>query len=1076
MIACPQCGQENPEIAKFCLACGTPMVAEPPKRAEERKLITVLFTDIVGSTAAAEDMDPEDVRARLEPYYTRLRAELESYGGTVEKFIGDAVVALFGAPVAHEDDPERAVRAALAVCAAIDDLNAQDEWLDLKVRIGVNTGEALVVIGARTSEGEGTAAGDVMNTAARVQSAAPVNGILVGEETYRATRASIEYREADPIAAKGKSEAVPVWEVVGVREAKPDAQVATAFVGRDAELGVLLDTWQETLANRRTTIVGLVAPPGMGKSRLLAEFAARVTADADVHSGRCLSYGEGITYWPVTELVKSAAGILQSDRRETIAVRLDQLLESLPTDDSDELRTLAAALSNVLGVPTTPRGTYASAEIAQGELHWGIRRAAQLLAVKRPTVLVFEDLHWAEATLIELIQYITAADTEAPLLVVWTARPELADTHPGFANGAGRQRIELEVLPADAGTELLATLIGDRDLATTPLAEALIANAGGNPLFLEETVRALREEGMLDADRWHEAETLETLPVPTNIQGLISSRLDRLAHADKQLAHAASIVGAVFWAGAVAHLGGADGLVTTDPRPGLATLAHQDFIRENPMSSVAGEDEFAFKHILIRDVAYGQVPKGRRAQLHVRFSDWVSLLPDAADDFVEIVAWHLEQACRLSREVARSPIDPPIRAAAGALAHAASRAEQREGLREARRYYTRALEILGDEYPEIRLELLLRRAVAMAELGELRQAYDELVEVESESSALERPDLRAEALVALADIDQRQGRASEAHERLHQAESFAKEARDQRLQTKAAFILSALRADLEGQFDPAVEELRRAVTIAEELDDLPLRVEGHLRIGFLLYNMGRLAEADEELMRCNRLARELGSHRDEARATFQLGLVKYYLGEPEEGERLALQAQEWLARTGDTYMQVQNDHSLARFALARDDAELAEERVQATMETALEIGGWLVIDTYRLLTEALIRQQRVDDAKEIVSFAARSLPEEDSFARASLLLAEAAVATAANESTAAATSFAEALRLIEELNMTVELAEARVTLARSLRAFGDLTSAKTELERARAIFSRIGAATPVQLIDRELGELAELPA
>jgi predicted ATPase len=557
---------------------------------------------------------------------------------------------------------------------------------------------------------------------------------------------------------------------------------------------------------------------------------------------------------------------------------------------------------------------------------------------------------------------------------------------------------------------------------------------------------------------------------------LISSRLDRLAHADKQLAHDASIVGTVFWAGALAHLGGADGLVATDPQPGLQKLVQQDFIRPNQTSSIVGEHEYAFKHILIRDVAYGQVPKGRRVVLHVRFSDWVTILPGAADEFVEIVAWHLEQACRLSQEVARSPIEPPFLAAAGALANAAQRAEQREGLHEARRYYTRALEVIGDGYPETALELRLRRAIAMAELGELRKACEELVEVDEGVEGLDRHDLRAEALVALADIDQRQGRASEAHERLALADGIASELDDRRLQIKAAFILSALRADLEGQFEPAIAELRRAVAIAEELDDLSLRVEGHLRIGFLLYNMGELRKAEEELLRCTSLARELGSHRDEARATFQLGLVKYYLGDPEAGERLALQAQEWLERTGDTYMQVQNDHSLARFALARDDAMLAEERVQGTLETALEIGGWLVVDTYRLLTEALVRQERLEDAKELVAFAARNLPEEDAFARASLLLAEAYVATAAQESTTAATSFAEALRLIEELNMTVELAEARLALARSLRSFGDLSGAKTELERARAIFSRIEASTPVELIDRELAELAEGPA
>jgi predicted ATPase/class 3 adenylate cyclase len=1075
MSVCPQCGQENPEIAKFCLACGSPLAAPEPQ-AEERKLVTVLFTDIVGSTAKAEQMDPEDVRARLAPYYTRLRAELEAFGGTVEKFIGDAVVALFGAPVAHEDDPERAVRAAMAICTAIEDLNAGDEWLDLQVRIGVNTGEALVVVGARSSEGEGMASGDVMNTAARLQSAAPINGILVGAQTYQATRETIDYVKAEPIAAKGKSEPVEVWEVLGYREHTPVKGSRLVLVGRDAELERLAEAWQDRLDERRPALFGVVGPPGIGKSRLVAEFGDRISEGADVHWGRCLPYGEGITYWPVTEIVKSAAGILQSDDRRTIVTKLDAFIDSLSTEDPDELRTIAAALSNVIGIPTTPRGTYSAGEISQAELHWGLRRTAQLLTAGRPTVFIFEDLHWAEPTLIELLEYLADSHEGATLLAIWTARPEFLDANQAFAAGPGSRRADLEVLPMEAGIQLLSELIGDSDLAETEFAEALIANAGGNPLFLEETVRMLKDKGMLEAERWKEASERGTLPVPTNLQGLISSRIDRLERPEKELAHDASIVGAVFWAGAVAHLGSNDGLIEVHPSKGLETLERQDFIRANLVSSVADEDEYAFKHILIRDVAYGQVPKGRRVMLHVRFSDWVTKLPSSADEFVEIVAWHLEQACRLSREVARSPIEPPFLAAAGALAHAARRAEQREGLREARRYYTRALEVLGDQYPETALELQLRRGIAMAELGELRQAYEELTEVDSQAAILDRGDLRADALVALADIDQRQGRATDAHERLAAADAIVKTVQDRRLEIKAAFILSALRADLEGEFEPAVQELRRAVAIAEELDDLGLRVEGHLRIGFLLYNMGELRAADEELMRCTFLARELGSHRDEARATFQLALVKYYLGDPEEGERLALQAQEWLERTGDTYMQVQNDHALARFALAREEAELAEERVQRTLETALEIGGWLVVDMYRLLTEALVRQERLGDAKELVAFAARNLPEEDTFARASLLLAEAHVATAANEPTAAATSYGEALRLIEELNMTVELAEARFALGRSLRAFGDLSGAKTELERARAIFSRIDAKTPVELIDRELAELAEQPA
>jgi predicted ATPase/class 3 adenylate cyclase len=1076
MAICASCGQDNPDIAKFCLACGSPL-APPVAPTEERKLVTVLFTDIVGSTATAEKLDPEDVRARLVPYYGRVRGELERFGGTVEKFIGDAVVALFGAPVAHEDDPERAVRAAFAIRDALEHLNAEDEWLDLRIRTGVTTGEALVVVGARASEGEGMAAGDVMNTAARIQSAAPVNGILVSDVTYRATRDAIVYRSAEPIVAKGKREAVAVWEAVEVGDGTADrARVRTKLVGRDTDVAALEEAWALTLHDRSAVFASVIGPPGIGKSRLLAEFTAGIADEANVHVCRCLSYGEGITYWPVTEAVKSAAGILQSDGSPAVATKLDALLDRFPTSDPDELRTIAAALSNLAGIPTTPRGTYAASEISQAELHWGIRRAFELLAQERPTVIVFEDLHWAEPTLLELVEYIASGDAQAPLLLIGSARPELADVAPGLARTSDRRRaIVLETLPPAAGTDLLATLLGDEALATTPFAQALIRNAGGNPLFIEETVRMLRDEGLVDPERWQQAEPGDELPVPATLQALIGSRLDGLDAAEKRLAHHAAVVGAVFWASAVAHLGSTDGGPAGDVEPSLAMLAHRDFVQPNPASTIAGEDEYGFKHILIRDVAYGQVPKTRRIVLHVRFGDWITMFPASADEFVEIVAWHLEQACKLSREVARSPIEPPLLAAADALANAAGRAERREGYREAARFYRRALDVLGGQHVERALELRLRRAEALAELGEPKEACEELQSVIDTAASLGRNDVRCEALVALADVDQRQGRATEAHGRLAEAQTLAAEIGDANLEVKTAFILSALRADFAGEFEAAVEELHRALAIAEKIRDLALRVEGHLRIGFLLYNMGDLAGAERELIRCTSLARDLGSHRDEARATFQLALVKYYRGEVAEGEGLALQAHEWLERTGDSYLRVQNAHALARLALARGDAAAAQERLQEALPTALEIGGWLVVETYRLLTETYVRQRRLEDAQELVAFAARNLPEEDAFARAALLLAEATVATASNEQTTAATSFSEALRLLEELNMTIELAEARLALARSLRSFGDVTGAQTELERARTIFARVGAATPLAQIDDELAEVAKGP-
>jgi class 3 adenylate cyclase/tetratricopeptide (TPR) repeat protein len=1076
MPICASCGQDNPEIAKFCLSCGAELAAPPPT-SEERKLITVLFTDIVGSTAKAEQMDPEDVRARLAPYYARLRGELEHYGGIVEKFIGDAVVALFGAPVAHEDDPERAVRAAFAVCNAIDDLNAEDEWLDLQVRVGVNTGEALVVVGARTTEGEGMASGDVMNTAARLQSAAPVNGVLVGELTYAATRDSIEYRPAELIAAKGKSEPVRVWEAVAVKEIEPASAAASSeFVGREDEVAALDDVWRTALEELRPIIVTVVAAPGVGKSRLLGEFVRRAAVTGRVHRGRCLSYGEGITYWPITEIFKSAAGILQSDDREAVASKLGDFLEALATDDLDELRTIAAALSNLIGIPTTPRGTYATSEISQSELHWGIRRALQLLAAERPLAIVIEDLHWAEPTLLELIGYVAGADVDAPIAFVCSARPDLAETAPAFLGTDARRRtIELDTLGPDQSVVLLTDLLGDADLASTPFAATLIANAAGNPLFLEETVRMLRDRGLIDVDRWRR-DDVGDLPIPASIQGLISSRLDRLGPPVKQLAHHASVVGMVFWAGAVAHLGAGGGDSPEDPRQGLAELERRDFVSRSAVSAVVDDDEYAFKHILMRDVAYGQVPKGRRAELHVRFSDWVTSLPGGADEFVEIVAWHLEQACRLSREVARSPIEPPVREAADALAHAARRAERRESLREAHRYYTRALDVLGDTDAGLQLELQLRRGDISMMLGQLKEASEELEGVALAARQVRRGEIECEALLLLGDVEQRQGHGAEARRRMAEAEALANELGEPLLRTKVSFPLSALVADFDGDYDGAAELLRTGISIAEETGDRPLLAEGHLRLSAVLRNDGDLPGAEDELRRCLALAAELGSHRIEAEATSWLGMLVYYLRDPDEGERLCRQARTWFERTDDTYFQVQNLVSgLATFALTDDRPGEAEAWLREALPVALMIGGWVLMDTYRYLAEALVAQDRLEDAADIVAFAARTLSEDDPYSRCSLLMAEAVVATAAGESAAAATSFAEALRLFEDLNIPLDLAEARLKLGKALLSFGDYTGARAELERARAIFTRIGAATRQARVDAELVELVEGP-
>ena len=1079
MAFCVECGTENPPQARFCLSCGTPIVAAPPPAppSEERKVITAIFVDLVGSTARSEQLDPEDVKALVAPYHARVRAELEGHGGTFEKFSGDAVLALFGSPKAHEDDPERAIRAGLAVREAIVDLNAEDEWLDLHIRIGIHTGEALVMLGARPSEGEWSAAGDVLNTAARIQSAAPTDGILVGRDTYLAAADAFEFTEQEPVQAKGKAEPVRVWRVDGEREADLRTADEAPLVGRQGELDDLLSFCDGALEEGRAGIAAIVGAPGIGKSRLLRELVHRLEARCAVHWGKCLSYGEGITYWPVVEIVKSAAGIHQRDDRATIAKRLDTFLEELPTQDLDELRTIASALSNLIGIPTTPRGTYATSEISQAELHWGIRRTVQLLAQGRPTAVVIEDLHWAEPTLLELIALIAADEADAPIVVVCTARPEIDDVAPGFLSSEGRRRtVELQTLGPEQAAALLTDLTGDPALAETPFAAALIANAGGNPLFLEETVRTLREQGLIDLEQW-QAEGVAELPVPTSVQGLISSRLDRLATPEKQLAHHASVIGAVFWAGAVAHLGAGGDTPPSDPHGGLAELERRDFVAQAPVSTVVDDDEYSFKHILMRDVAYGQLPKGRRAELHLRFSDWVNVLAGSVDEFVEIVAWHLEQACKLSREVAKSPIDPPIREAAAALADAAGRAERRESLHEAHRYYTRALGVLDDQHPELEVEVRLRRADILMMLGELKEAAGELEWVAERASALGRTDVECEASLLLGDLDQRQGRAADAHSRLAVAEKLAASTTEPSLQSKVAFVFAALIADFEGRYEEASESLRAGIAAAEGANDVPLVAEGHLRIAAIQMNHGDFVGAESELRCCLKLAGELGSHRLEAEATSWLGMITYYRGDPEEGERLCRQARTWFERTGDSYFQVQNlVRGLACFALAEGRPEEAEAWLREAIPVALQIGGLVAVEAYRYLAEALVAQERVEDAQELVVFAARNLPEEDAFARSALLMAEAVVATAADESAAAATAFAEALRLMEELGMPLDLAEARLVLGLSLEKFGDLTGARTELERARAIFARIGAETRQEAIDAELERLVEGPA
>ena len=632
VIRCPSCREENPERARFCWSCGTALAEEPAAAGEERKVVSVLFVDLVGFTDRSDQADPEDVRATLRLYHAQLKREIERFGGTVEKFVGDAVMAAFGAPVAHEDDAERAVRAALRIL---------DE-VELDVRAAVNTGEAVVTLGARPEEGEGIVAGDVVNTAARLQGVAPVGRVVVSEATYRATRDLFEYEELEPVALKGKAEPVPIWCAKAPRMrfgVDVELRPTTPFVGREDDLVLLRSTYQRTLRESSIQLVTVTGEPGVGKTRLVSEFRTWVDDRPEIvywRQGRCLPYGEGITYWALGEIVKGHAGILESDGPEDAAAKLGVAVQEAAEDPSDR-----DWLSNRL-VPLVGAGESSSAEREESFAAW--RRFLEGVAEQRPLLLVFEDLHWADDALIAFLEHLVDWSTGVPVLVVCTARPELYERHPGWGGGKrNTATIALSPLTSEDTARLLSSLLA-RAVLPAETQAALLERCGGNPLYAEEFARMLADRQLLGGDG--------DVPVPETVQALIAARLDTLAPERKALLHDAAVVGKVFWAGAVASMGGADeGAV----QEGLHELARKELVRPARTSSVEGEVEYAFWHLLVRDVAYGQIPRATRARKHASAAAWIErMAADRVADHAELLAHHYELALELARAAGES--------------------------------------------------------------------------------------------------------------------------------------------------------------------------------------------------------------------------------------------------------------------------------------------------------------------------------------------------------------------------------------------------------------------------------------
>ena len=858
MTACPSCGHDNPEGQKFCGECATPLGTPAGAIQEERKVITSLFCDLIGFTASSESADPEDVDQMLSAYSAMARHQIEAHGGVVEKFIGDAVVGIFGIPGAHEDDPERAVRAGLRIAEGAEELEAVG-GAPLRLRVGVNTGEAFVRLGITPGSGERLLAGDAINTASRLQSVAPEMGVAVGLATYEATAAVFDYTELPPATVKGKSELVRVFHAKAPR-ARFGTDLTrthdTPFIGREIDLTLLKGIFDKALAASSVQLVTVVGEPGLGKSRIVAELGAYIDARPDLitwRQGRCLPYGEGITFWALGEILKAHAGILESDAPDVAITKLEAVLP-----EGEERAWFRQRLLPLLGIE-------ASSSAEREELFTAWRRFLELIAEDDPTVLVFEDLHWADEAMLAFLEHLADRAEGVPLLVVGTARPELFERHPDYAAGMRNvNTISLSPLSPEETARLVSALL-QTTVLPAELQQPILDRAGGNPLYAEEFVRLLKDKDLLvkKGSSWKLKEGAE-VPFPDSVQALIAARLDTLGPETKSMLADAAVLGKVFWAGAVAAMGERDLQEVIDA---IRELSRKELVRPARRSSIEGESEHAFWHILTRDVAYAQLPRASRAARHVAAAAWIeSKAPKRVEDLADVLAHHYATAIELAKASGQTQLADELEAPAlRFLALAGDRALGLDATA-ALGNFKRALTLTPPEHSE-RPDALARFGEAAFQAGRLVEAAESLEEAIGSFRARGDPAAVARAMGTLANVffdrgDPRWGElpaeALGLLEQLPPGPEFV------------GALTERARADtLQGRFEAGVRYAERALVVAEEVGlPRPPRALGYR--GLARANLGDLGGL-EDMRDAIAIATETGQGREVALLHNNLG-------------------------------------------------------------------------------------------------------------------------------------------------------------------------------------------------------------
>jgi class 3 adenylate cyclase/tetratricopeptide (TPR) repeat protein len=849
---CPRCGEGNEERAHFCWSCGEALAEERPA-GEERKVLSVLFVDLVGFTARSDRADPEDVRATLRPYHTRLRAEIERFGGTVEKFVGDAVMAVFGAPVTHEDDAERAVRTALRIVESIEELNAERPGPALAVRAAVDSGEAVISLAARPEQGEGIAAGDVVNTASRLQQTAPVGGVVVGEGTFRATAHVIEYRRLEPVALKGKAEPVPLWLALSASASvRAETEPRAPYIGRDEELALLQQTYARTTRESSVQLTTVTGEPGVGKSRLLLELRRLLSDDGDGalwRRGRCLPYGDGITFWALAEVVKEEAGILESDGPERASAKLAAVVDRV-IGDPTEREWFRARLAPLVGLRVAEAAE--PAERTESFTAW--RRFLEAIAAERPLVVVFEDLHWADGALLEFIDHFVGWASGVPLLVLCTARPELYARQPGWGGGKRNSTtIALSPLSGEETARLVSLLLGQAVLPAE-VQVALLERAGGNPLYAEEFVRMLIDRGILERRGRHARIASDAaIQVPETVQALLAARLDTLPPERKALLHDAAVIGRVFWAGALCAMGGREASTVEE---GLHELAQKEFVRPTRTTSVRDEAEYAFWHVLVRDAAYAQIPRRERMQKHCAAAAWIERLAgERVDDRAEILAHHYGEALELALAMGDTAEAEELRGPTRRILALAGERALELDVGRADGYLRRALELSDQADPERALLLVqvARAAWLAGRLPEAERGYEEAIEeLQRQGDVL----AAGEAMVALVASLRDRGETQRSHELLDRAIGLL-EREPPGKELALAYLYAARDHALAGRGQEALEWSTRAFELSQQLglDDHASRALQFR--GMARYLAGDLGSVDD-MREALRISLELG--------------------------------------------------------------------------------------------------------------------------------------------------------------------------------------------------------------------------